>query len=463
VNLEKEVLPEKLGAFLATFGPGLVADRFVAAVTDPSSADVALTMLTVGVPVLLSIDAVTPSASFDRLFHLLSRPNLGIYQGFTGTGLEREHLLQVHVQLAQPGWGSLGYVSEVHVLADVAKQSGPALVQVVTADTTRSRRTWTHSARIEDGALRFESPDHTAPTSLRTRLADVPEEIWEHWRSEPLQRPATSSCDPALRPYRQLLRDARALFEAGDFAAAAEQLESAAAMNTDRSLEELADDLLASDVCQLLDQHVAETAAAITAALDAGEGEQAAALLEAPTNVLVERARTRSQPWQTLALRLGVMRAAFGTCQERLQAVREAEEQGDLRRAYAIATSIRTAFLLPELQRKLLLLRQSQLQSLLAQLDKTAAAEVTYRAALAQIERDFIALQPHGSYANATTSQQTTNRMPVLADSPDPTKTPPSPQAMEKASGAPGWLDAALARNRERRHQQPGEQEARGE
>jgi energy-coupling factor transporter ATP-binding protein EcfA2 len=463
VNLDTGVLPEKLGAFLATFGSGLVADRFVAAVTDPTSADVAMTMLKVGVPVLLTIDAVTPSASFDRLTQSLSGPNLGMCQGFIGTVLEREHDIHVHVHLAQPGWGRLGYVSEVHVLADVAKRPVPALVTVATVDTTPTERTWTHSALINDRALRFENQDHTVPASLRTRLADVPEEIWEQWRSEPLERPAAGSFDPALRPYRRLLHDARALFEAGDFAAAAKRLEAASALNGGRSLEDLADDLLASGTCAPLERYITQRAAAITAALDAGEADKALALLRDRANVLAERSFLRGPDWPALALRVEAMRELNERWEDELASVEDAKRRGDIRGAYTIVSAMRTDLLLPEAKYAVLATRHELLKQLIAQLEEAAEEHDTYVAELSEIAHELTTGQRHVTEASGATENWDGGATLTYPQTPDASLNPHTPQAAEQVADAHGWLDAALARNRERWHRQPSEQDVRGE
>jgi hypothetical protein len=463
VNLAAHAAPEKLRAFLATLSSMVVIDRFVATASDPTSADIAVVMLGTGVPILFSIDAVTSSATFDRLLRLLANPILKVYQEPIGNVMQCEHNFHVHMHLNQPGGSRLGYVSEVQVLTDVAERPWPALMPLITADRSPTCRTWTHAVWLQDGALRYQSPDHSVPAELQAHLADIPDDIWEQWRSDPLARPVAGVVDPTLRAYRQLLREARMVFEAGDFAAAAERLEAAAAMSANRSLEDLADELLAGSVCEPLNRHVTETATAIAAALDAGEWEAAVALLDTPANVLVWRACTRSPDWHTLDLRIGAMRVARETCEHGLKAVKAAEDRGDLREAYAIATSIRTAFLIPEVQRTLLSVRHALLQKLITQLEQAADVQDTYVAELAQITDELIAMQHQRSGAASAPSEQHTSTVPTHLESSNVSGQPDPPREVGTATGVRGWLDAALARNRERWHRQPSELDARGE
>jgi type IV secretory pathway ATPase VirB11/archaellum biosynthesis ATPase len=464
LHLAADAPPELLRTFLATFADACVIDRLVAHVVHAATAETALDLVSAGVPALLSIAAGSPDAAVHRLARFADAAHHQFDQALWEAGTDITHSVHAHVHLEYAGRGLPGYVGEVRLLTQVPDQRRPVLVPVVTADPGPDGISWSHHGRIRDRELVLYAADHAAPPVLHHHLANVPEDIWEQWTAHPLGRPAPLAADPRRRTYLQLQRRARAAFDAGDVATAAQLLAEAAATQPAASLDVLADTLLtAAGTLELLDREIAATVATVSAALDAGQVAQALALLAAPANVLVTRRRAATLAWQDLIQRAETVMAALDACEQTLRDAQTARDRGDLHGAYHLVRSLVAAQLPPAAQRAVLQVRHTILSRLIAQLQEAAEGQQVYAAELAQVTRELDVVE-HRSGATTldeapgdpgATSAPSTTRWDTAAELAG------TPAAREDEQlGASGWLDTALARNRERLRQPQRERTA---
>jgi hypothetical protein len=261
-------------------------------------------------------------------------------------------------------------------------------------------------------------------------------------------------------------------------------LTRAAQTRYDHAVIALIDQALAIPaLAEQADQAITARIQAIHAVLDGGNLDQARASIDqAPEGILVVRRRAGHPAWQQLTARVSRMQEERAACQVALTQASAHRQSGDLSRALSVIRPFSTQYLPPDLARTLLTARRSLLSQIIAQTQDDPAVQQHYVTELDQVNRD-LAIDPPATAEPLPTRTAAPQRQrppaavpddglaepvepaasgyapaePVIvaapprpAEPPASADDPPAPPTSPPPPAPVGWLDAALAHNRER-------------
>lgn len=388
------------------------------------------------------------------------------------------------------------YVQEVSILDGFAeREQAPMLIKLITTSIDVDIITWSCRASIREHAIVWSSDVIVIPDRVSSRLADLPDHLWQQIEHDLLAPPAALLADSGDQERDGALRRARTALRDGAWDDAAYYLTVAAQTRYDHPVITLVDQALqVPELVEPIDQEIAEATGSLQATLEAWDIDQARAISErAPATILVVRRRAGHRGWQQALAALARVQDEIATCQAALTHASAHRQRGDLSRALSVIRPISAQHLPPDLARTLLTARRSLLTQIVAQTQGDPGVQQHYMSELEQVNQDLAERQvgptppastPAGDRsvsqdradAPSAPRQPARPARPVVASAqpvetslvvehlpPTPpapiTATPPpggevtiaaAERASDVSSGRTGWLDAALAHSRER-------------
>ncbi|MEI8305545.1 MAG: ATPase, T2SS/T4P/T4SS family [Chloroflexales bacterium] len=408
------------------------------------------------------------------------------------------------------------YVQEVLLLDGPGTDGRPVVRPLVTTSVEADTVRWDCHAQARERSLIWANTTSVTPARVATRLADLPDALVQQLAHDLLAQPAALHVESGDAERDGALRRARAALHDGAWHDVGYYLTRAAQTRYDHAVIALIDQALAIPaLAEQADQAITARIQAIQTALDSGNLDQARASIDqAPEDILIVRRRAGHPAWQQITARVSQIQDERSACQVALTQASTHRQSGDLSRALSVIRPFRTQYLPPELARTLLTARRSLLSQIIAQTQDDPAVQQHYVTELDQVNRD-LAIDPpavaigtpvppraaaprrqrppaaapdealaepveqHESHGETTPPPLAApyagpvdepRDQPVVVVPPRPiappaaADDPPVPPASPTPPPAPmGWLDAALAHNRERarlRQIEPASEEA---
>lgn len=400
------------------------------------------------------------------------------------------------------------YIQEVVILDGFAeREQAPMLLKLITTAVAGNAIAWSCQASVQAHALTWTNDAVELPARVTSRLADLPDHIWQQIEHDLLAPPAALLADSSDQEHDGALRRARAALRDGAWDDAAYYLTIAAQTRYDHPVIALIDQALqVPALVEPIDQEIAEATQRMHAALDAWDIDQARMISErAPATILVVRRRAGHNGWQQALAALSRVQDEIAMCQAALTHASAHRQRGDLSRALSVIRPINAHHLPPDLARTLLTARRSLLTQIVAQTQGDPGVQQHYMSELEQVNQDLAERQaaltvPAPTRAGArSVNQDLTDAPPALRGSIHPSgselsqpATPARPATVSErpveagvvvehlppalpvtvspvlphagqtevapvdrtttavSQGRTGWLDAALAHSRER-------------
>lgn len=365
---------------------------------------------------------------------------------------------QVAVQVSFSRRLQRHYVSEVVLFGGYNQHGWVITIPLFEAQLGMDGIAWLYHGQLKDRVLVWAKREVFTPSPIMSRLAHIPDRLWEHWNAAPLERPSVPRIDPVSREYERLLQKARAALEAGDTGSIITQINDLARAQEDPRGEALLGEALALPrVRARAEATLADSLTALRSAVTAWDLVLAQSLIEQPpADVLFARHRERSSQWQEVVAEVQTRCAAVAACQAALQEANSHRQGGDIAAALVVLRPISGDTLPPELRRTLLAARRALLTRIITQTQDEPEIQQQYVTELDQVNRALTPQLP----APASSSSQAAGASVATAAVGDAAVPKPAPAADAPGTGRLGWLDAALAHNRERARLRQTTQEA---
>lgn len=415
--------------------------------------DIALKQASAGVQTLVTVEGERVDQLISGLAReaaaVLHSPYRDVDDARCGIGVG----FQVAVQMSFSQRIQRHYVSEAVLIGGYDQHGWVITIPLFKAQLGVDEISWLYHGQLKDRVLIWTKREVFTPSPIMDRLAHMPDRLWEHWNVAPLERPSAPRTDPVSRAYERLLQQARAALESGNAGSIITHSNNLAQAHTDPRGEALIGEALALPCVRArVDETLTAAIAAIRAALAAGDLVLAQSLSEQPpANGLLARHRERSVQWQEVVVEVQTRCAAVAACQAALQEASGQRQRGDLAAALVVLRPIAGDALPLELRRTLLAARRALLTQIIAQTQDEPEVQQQYVSELEQVNR---ALTPGLSAPEETIDvkkQRASGSARAISASPSTAELAPEDHAASPpATNRMGWLDAALAHNRER-------------
>lgn len=441
----------------------LMSQRGDTLVLDPGTLllpDVGLQQAASGMPTLLTVEGERVAQVIERLaiqaawsLHSPFRNDAGAARRAIGTGFHvvlqvgYTHRLQRH------------YLSEVMLIAGTDGADQVVTMPLIEAHVGDAEIAWVCHAQLGAGSLTWVTAGRQTPSSIAAKLADLPEQLWAHLAEAPLARPPLQCTDLDSLVYERQLRRIRAVLQAGEADEIIALVNAVVQREGEARGARLIDEALAQPrIRTRVEERLEAAAAVIRAALEAWDLSQAETLVDqAQEDALV----SRLPDWQVLVAEVQTRCTAVAACQAALQEASGHRQRGDLAAALVVLRPIAGDALPPELRRTLLAARRALLTQIIAQTQDDLEVQQQYVSELEQVNR---ALTPGSSAPEEHTGvkkQRASGSARAISASPSTAASAPEDHAASlPATNRMGWLDAALAHNRERARLRQTTQEA---
>jgi type IV secretory pathway ATPase VirB11/archaellum biosynthesis ATPase len=441
------------------------ADLFVVDEASTITAAPTLHLAETGMSTIVSVEASSPAGAIRRLARLAWAATNSQFGGafdeavpFIPDSFQILVFMRSSLRLEQP------YIGEVWLIISEDQYHEPVLLPLVAATPGDETISWVCHASMQERSLVWNDARQAPLQSINERLADIPDAIWAQICADPLARPTPLDRDSLAREHTRLLRRARTALRDDEPDTAVELILMAATIRDDQALQLLIDEVLQVDsVTGPIDQALAACAHVISQALDSWQLDTAETLLNAaPTNIVVAYRRAQSSTWLRVAARTQLLLAARTNCENALQQAQAQRQSGDIAGALLQLGDLVFEHLSPTLQHTVLLARRALLSQLIALTHDEPAVQQDYVRALDEVHRTM-------SPKATDTGSDAPSRGDGSQESPQPSAYPAGAaekedhaaqqptQRAQQADAAPiaqpGWLDAALARNRLRAQQ----------
>lgn len=408
--------------------------------------DVALELASAGVQTLMTVE----SERVEQIIACLAREAATVlhspYKDEDAAHREVGAGFHVIVQLSFSWRLQRHYVREARLIGGISLDGQVIQLPLFEAQPGVEGISWKYHAHLKERVVRWAKHELVTPSPIASRLTSMPDYLWEQWCAAPLERPRVPHIDPASRAHEQLLQKARAAIEAGETDVILHELKGLGQLQGDPRGEALIDEALALPKMQrIYELSLAQFIKAVRSALAASDLALAQEQIEQTSEeVLLRRYCERSPQWQELVAEVHARSTAINACQVGLQEASGHRQRGDSAAALAVLRPISSDNLPLELRRTLLAARRALLTQIITQTQDEPMLQQHYVMELEQVNRLLTPQLP----PPASDSSQT-------AGTRDSSSARGAVQTTEPVAGAAegtrrGWLDTALAHNRER-------------